>query len=139
MVAKIKSYLLALFLKLIPSKYYSALIMKLQENRALQIPKSMYRLMDYSAAEIFLSEGIRVNSCHKEPETVRWVETHLKSGQVFYDIGANVGAYSLIAAKYHHGTVTIYAFEPALQNFPLLVENIRRNGCHKIIKFTICR
>ena len=48
---------------------------------------------------------------------------------MLYDIGANVGAYSLYAAKHHRGAVKVYAFEPAAPTIPLLIHNIIRNGC----------
>ena len=50
----------------------------------------------------------RTNSaCRKEPDTVRWIEEYLSEGDVFYDIGANVGAYSLVAASIFK-QVTVY-------------------------------
>ncbi|MBI4839258.1 MAG: hypothetical protein HY806_09015, partial [Nitrospirae bacterium] len=39
------------------------------------------------------------------------------NGDVFFDIGANVGAYSLIASKYLNQRIRIYAFEPAFVTF----------------------
>jgi FkbM family methyltransferase len=61
----------------------------------------------------------------KEPETVAWIEEESPQGGVLYDIGANVGAYALIAAK---RGLTVVAFEPAPQNFAVLHENISLNG-----------
>jgi FkbM family methyltransferase len=84
--------------------------------------------MDYPRATIHMAHGIRTNSAGKEPETVHWVENALRNGDVLYDIGACVGAYSLIAASYHQRKIRIYAFEPGFQNFPLLVQNVLKNG-----------
>ena len=89
--------------------------------------------MDYKGARIRLLKGIRVGSCRKEPETVRWIETYLKADQVLYDVGANIGAYSLIAAKHYRGKVKVFAFEPAFQTFPILVRNIIKNECSAIV------
>jgi hypothetical protein len=30
----------------------------------------------------------------REPDTLRWISEYVKPGQVFYDIGANVGLFS---------------------------------------------
>lgn len=60
----------------------------------------------------------------EEPETVRWLET-LGPNDVFWDIGANVGMYSIYAA--HVAGCRVMAFEPEAQNFALLMENIALN------------
>jgi len=64
----------------------------------------------------------RVDSLHqKEPDTLEWIATFNK-GDVFIDIGANVGMYTLWASvKYG---VKTYAFEPESQNYALLCKNI---------------
>jgi len=49
------------------------------------------------------------------------------------DLGANVGLYSLFAAA---KGATIYAFEPEVTNYKLLVENVKKNNLqHKIHTF----
>lgn len=60
----------------------------------------------------------------KEPETIRWIRS-FSASDVFYDIGANVGTYSIFAA---HHCRRVYAFEPEAQNFFLLNRNVVANG-----------
>lgn len=60
----------------------------------------------------------------KEPETLEWIDRHGGDG-AFYDIGANVGLYSIYYAKVHAGNV--YAFEPSVLNLGLLAKNISIN------------
>jgi FkbM family methyltransferase len=50
----------------------------------------------------------------------------LRDGDVFVDVGANIGAYSILAASVNG--VRCFAFEPALETFNLLRENITLNG-----------
>jgi FkbM family methyltransferase len=61
---------------------------------------------------------------------------HLKnvpSDAVIIDIGAHIGAFSLLAAtKYTQSH--IYAFEPSSENFALLNKNIKANNLEKRIK-----
>jgi FkbM family methyltransferase len=57
----------------------------------------------------------------------------LKPGMIVVDIGANIGYYTLIAAKIVGNKGKIYAFEPEPNNFKLLVKNIGMNGCKNVI------
>jgi FkbM family methyltransferase len=91
--------------------------------------------MDYARHDIYLHVDsmteyqTRLHSCQKEPDTVKWIEDFMKPGDVFYDVGANVGAYSLVAAKCFAGAVKVYAFEPAFLNFSQLCRNLFLNNC----------
>jgi FkbM family methyltransferase len=75
----------------------------------------------------------RARACEKEPETVEWIETYVKKGDVFFDVGANVGAYSLIACAHCDGETTVLAFEPSFSSFHQLCRNILVNNFHKSI------
>ena len=46
---------------------------------------------------------------------------------MFYDVGANVGAYSLIAATAHKN-VSVFSFEPSFSTYGTLVKNVLLNG-----------
>jgi FkbM family methyltransferase len=90
--------------------------------------------LDYASHPIKLlvssSEiGLRLISVEKEPFTVEWIERSIKPGDVFYDIGANVGAYSLIAAKATRNAARVFAFEPAASSFHDLTRNVLLNDC----------
>ena len=52
----------------------------------------------------------------------------VKPGQVFYDIGANVGFYSLLAAKLVGNRGLVYSFEPLPRNIEFLDRHIKING-----------
>jgi FkbM family methyltransferase len=71
----------------------------------------------------------------KEPETVAWIQS-FKPGQVFFDVGANVGVYSLYAASLYPDML-IYAFEPVIANFRRLTENVELNGFDNIHCFNV--
>jgi len=65
----------------------------------------------------------------KEPEILEWIEEF--GGGVFFDIGANIGIYSLFYAKATYGTV--YSFEPSVFNLRQLAKNISVNKFSKRI------
>lgn len=63
----------------------------------------------------------------KEPGTIAWLD-ELQPGDVFYDIGANVGIYTIYAAEKVGPTGHVYAVEPHLANAVSLLKNIAANG-----------
>lgn len=69
-----------------------------------------------------------------EPEVGRCLSNHVRfePGDVVLDVGANIGWYSLIIERMAKIPLDILAFEPDPDNFALLTENIRRNGCHRV-------
>jgi FkbM family methyltransferase len=60
----------------------------------------------------------------KEPETINWIDS-FKNDSVFWDIGANVGMYSVYAAK--SKKCKVYSFEPSVFNLEILARNIYLN------------
>ncbi|SMF75497.1 methyltransferase, FkbM family [Pseudobacteriovorax antillogorgiicola] len=65
----------------------------------------------------------------KEPETIAWIDT-FNNGDILFDIGANIGLYSLYAGI---KGVKVYAFEPESKNFALLNRNIYANKLDHLI------
>jgi FkbM family methyltransferase len=65
----------------------------------------------------------------KEPETVEWIKS-FKRGDVLWDIGANIGCYSMIAAK--NGTCVV-SFEPSPVNYWILTSNSSINEFNELI------
>lgn len=65
----------------------------------------------------------------KEPEMLEWIEEY--GGGVFFDIGANIGIYSLYYAQTKEGSV--YSFEPSVFNLRQLAKNVSINKMSKRI------
>lgn len=94
--------------------------------------------LDYPRHDLYmqvstLPEYHRLRPYLKEPWTVEWIETSIQPGDVFYDIGANIGGYSLIAAQASAGQANVFAFEPGYATFHTLCDNIVLNHCEKNI------
>ena len=60
-----------------------------------------------------------------EPETFEWIDGHLKPDEVMWDIGANIGVFSLFAALGNKNRVI--SIEPSAESFATLNANIRLN------------
>ena len=61
----------------------------------------------------------------KEPETLEWIEA-IPEGSVLWDVGANIGLYTIYAAKARN--CRVFAFEPSVFNLELLARNIFLNS-----------
>lgn len=62
----------------------------------------------------------------KEPETLDWIDKWIQDGDIFFDIGANIGVYTIYAALRHPGTQVV-AIEPEYANLHLLRDNLVEN------------
>ena len=74
----------------------------------------------------------------KEPETIEWINSFSKKKNIiFWDIGANIGLYSIYNSIKNKGSLTI-AFEPSSSNLKILSRNISLNNLnHKIKIFSL--
>lgn len=69
-----------------------------------------------------------VTLLEKEPGTIRFIRAEVHPGDVFYDIGANIGLYTLVAARRVGDDGMVYAFEPHAANVMNLLRNVAENG-----------
>mgnify|MGYP005994785895 CR=1 FL=1 len=70
----------------------------------------------------------------KEPETLEWIDSfEKKENLIFWDIGENIGLYSIYNSLKHPKSTTI-AFEPSSSNLRVLTRNISINNLEKNIK-----
>ena len=70
----------------------------------------------------------------KEPETLEWIDSFKKKENlIFWDIGANIGLYSIYNALKNPNSTTI-VFEPSSSNLRVLSRNISINNLEKNIK-----
>ena len=65
-----------------------------------------------------------------EKRTTEYIKSHLKKGQTFLDIGANVGYFTVLASKLG---AKVVSFEPSSTNRALLLKNIKSNNCKDVI------
>ncbi len=64
----------------------------------------------------------------KEPETIAWLRKNLRPTDVFLDIGANVGTFTIFAGKHVSDRGHVYACEPHLPTTVQLIRNVAANG-----------
>ena len=69
----------------------------------------------------------------KEPETIEWINNFDKKSIIFWDIGSNIGQYSVYCAIKHKKS-KIISFEPSSGNLRILSRNISENKLTNQIK-----
>lgn len=68
-----------------------------------------------------------------EPHETKLFLEQLRAGDVVLDIGANIGYYTLLAARKVGTDGCVYAFEPDPTNFSLLKQNVELNGYGNVV------
>ena len=69
-----------------------------------------------------------------EPRTTEWLTDYLKPGMTFVDVGAQVGYYSVLAAKLG---ARVFSFEPSSFSRALLEKNLAQNDCENVRIFPL--
>ncbi len=64
---------------------------------------------------------------YSEPETARFMLRFLRPGMVFFDVGAHIGEYTLLASRRVGPSGEVHAFEPQPSTFALLGNNVEVN------------
>ncbi len=75
-----------------------------------------------------MGQAIYLYGCYDYPVT-KLIETLIGPGMVFFDIGANAGFFSLLAAK---KCQHVYAFEPLPSNLQRMRRNLEINGLRNV-------
>jgi FkbM family methyltransferase len=71
----------------------------------------------------------------KEPDTISWIDG-FDATDVFWDVGANVGVFTLYAARRRN--VRVLAFEPSADNYAVLSRNVELNAlANRILSYCI--
>jgi len=83
----------------------------------------------------YITRWLIDNFYTKEPETIEWINNFKNNNKkiIFWDIGANIGLYSIYAAV-KHLNIEIVSFEPSTSNLRILSRNISINNFENKIK-----
>lgn len=112
-------------LRWLPARHWFYLRQGMQLKVKVSDPKDGIR---YSFVTSSLHSFQRAKSLlSKEPETINWLRQHLRPDDVFLDIGANVGTFSIFAAKHLDERGHVYACEPHLPTTVQLLQNVAAN------------
>lgn len=62
----------------------------------------------------------------REIETIKWIDSFSSNANLFWDVGANIGIFSLYSAI-KHSNIKVISFEPSTSNLRILSRNIFLN------------
>ena len=77
-----------------------------------------------------LNDWRAITFASKEPETLAWIDT-FENSSVFWDVGANIGLYSIYAAE--KKSCKVVAIEPSIFNLEILAKNIALNKAERLV------
>ncbi len=72
-----------------------------------------------------------------EPHITNILKSFLKEGMTMIDVGANIGAHTLISSKLVGNSGKVFAFEPCKINHDILIQNCLINKCSNTIIFKL--
>lgn len=120
-------------LRALDAEMRTEVVDRLSSSAVAHAPTAGGELVFYAPSPLLRSRAASVLT--KEPDTIAWLDG-LTDRDVLWDVGANVGAYSLYAAA--HARCAVLAFEPSAANFFVLTRNIQLNGmADRIIAYCV--
>lgn len=123
--------------KIIPfrSKLYNLIFQKVWpygDILEIQGSKMYVNVRDDNLAMRKTFQAYAINRVHEETTTNLFKKT-VKNGDIVVDLGANIGYFTLLAAKLVGKEGRIYAFEPETKNYNYLSKNIRLNNYNNVL------
>lgn len=88
----------------------------------------------HDEADQIISARLREQQCWESYETQLTLQ-HLQPGDVYVDVGANIGYYTLLAAQRVGPEGKVIAYEPDADNFALLASNVALNVLRNVQLF----
>jgi FkbM family methyltransferase len=119
--ADVAAKVLCRMLGLLPASRWSVRLMREAASATVDVLDGPRRYRFAATSALLLWRAKTLLS--KEPETVEWIRK-FSDDEVLFDIGANVGVYSVFAGRLG---ARVYAFEPESANFAVLNRNIALN------------
>lgn len=135
-LAKIYFYTILLIETILKIIFKKSVLVYLSE--LIQIKSNQKVIINNKSVQFFVPNSLikwRVDTLFsKEPETLEWIDKFDKKNKIiFWDIGANIGLYSIYNSLKNKKSKTI-AFEPSTSNLRTLSKNISSNNLQRKIK-----
>ncbi len=97
-----------------------------------EVPRPLNTKLLVSNKDAGLGLFLRMKGEYEPLETAHLTKT-IKKGDTVFDIGANIGIYTILASKLVGPRGKVYAFEPDPENYRLLIKNIKLNKLENVV------
>jgi FkbM family methyltransferase len=87
--------------------------------------------LTYSAADLRHAPQILLDEY--EPESTKFLQSFLREGMLFVDVGAHVGIYTLVAASAVRPSGQVISFEPNPRVREMLTNNVAKNHFERMV------
>lgn len=89
--------------------------------------------------EVFINSSMDLSYIEDKGSTSKMESqiANLKEGDVFVDVGANIGYFSIIASQKVGKSGKVYSFEPSRREYVRLLKNIDLNKASNIVPFNV--
>lgn len=120
------------------ARYHINLLEKWRDNfKKARCNFTIDRVKWEENTQLFLYTSTDLYSCvfgngKYEEHEINFLKSVLKEGDIFIDIGANVGLYTVVASKRVGQTGSVFAFEPSTREYELLQKNITLNKLNNV-------
>jgi len=94
-------------------------------------------IINYHGVSFSLLDSVSVFTLMRVHEPWMWDLLRLKRGDVFVDVGAHIGKYSVVVAKVVGENGLVIAIEPHPENYKVLNRNVRLNNLNNVIALNI--
>lgn len=131
MIETLIRQLLFIYKYLIKSNFIRNRIKYLMGDRKIVILFNKFKI------NIGVKSAIEANvffDAYNEVEVLKLIEKYSSLDYPFFDVGANIGIHSLTAAA-TNSKITVYSFEPEINNYNCFLKNIILNEFDNIIPF----
>ena len=139
MKIKLKKFLISLIkilaklIKLITKKDFSQILNRILMEFSYEEKNILNKKIIFFVPNHFVKWRVKTFES-KEPDTLNWINGFFKGEKIiFWDIGANIGLYSIYNALKNNNSKTI-AFEPSTSNLRVLSRNISINKLYEKIE-----
>lgn len=125
---KIIIFIDSLIFKVFKKNFRYYLYDYLRSDSYYQVESGDFKIKLFTPSSVSRSRAEKFFS--KEPDTIEWINRFCLENNkkiIFWDIGSNIGTFSIYAGK-KHNDIEIYAFEPSTSNLGLLSKNINLNN-----------
>jgi len=72
-----------------------------------------------------------------EPNLTHYITGNVRPGDLFVDLGANIGYFSLLASQLVGPTGQVISIEASPETYQILTANLSRNGCKNVIALNL--